>query len=291
MKKKILFICGSMNQTTQMHQIAGWLTDYEQYFSPFFSDGLLGVASDAGLLEFTIMGRKRSERTLDYLSSHHLRLDIGGFAHAYDLVVTCTDLIVPKHIRSNKIVLVQEGMTEPETILYHLARNFQWIPRWIAGTAATGLSDAYEKFFVAYESLKPISLIKNTLAEITSSPYLIENMLGAVLYNIEKGELDVLIEIIWDILVDNNLIPEPPASLSGAPIKVVYVSILAQAMRALGIQNINRVIGFVTQYASISPEAAMQALDNCDVDEQVREVNKMPVMMRRNSEGTASCRF
>ena len=100
-------------------------------------------------------------------------------------------------------------------------------------------------------------------------------MMGPVLYNIEKGELDVLIEIIWDILVDNNLIPEPPASLSGAPIKVVYVSILAQAMRALGIQNINRVIGFVAQYAAISPEAAMQALDNCDVDEQVREVNKM----------------
>jgi len=38
-----------------------------------------------------------------------------------------------------------------------------------------------EEFFVAYKSLKPISLIKNTLAEITSSPYLIENMLGAVM--------------------------------------------------------------------------------------------------------------
>ena len=173
MKKKILFICGSMNQTTQMHQIAGWLTDYEQYFSPFFSDGLLGVASDAGLLEFTIMGRKRSERTLDYLSSHHLRLDIGGFAHAYDLVVTCTDLIVPKHIRSNKIVLVQEGMTEPETILYHLARNFQWIPRWIAGTAATGLSDAYEKFCVASEGYRELFIRKGVSPakiEVTSIP-------------------------------------------------------------------------------------------------------------------------
>ena len=133
-----------MNQTTQMHQIAGWLTDYDQYFSPFFSDGLLGKASDMGLLEFTIMGRKRSDKTLDYLRLHQLKLDIGGFAHDYDLVLTCTDLIVPKHIRLKKIVLVQEGMTEPETMLYHLARNFRWIHRWIAGTATTGLSDAYE---------------------------------------------------------------------------------------------------------------------------------------------------
>lgn len=173
MKKKILFICGSMNQTTQMHQIAGWLTDYDQYFSPFFSDGLLRAASDVGLLEFTIMGRKRSERTLDYLCSHHLKLDIGGLAHAYDLVVTCTDLIVPKHIRQKKIVLVQEGMTEPETILYHLARNFQWIPRWIAGTATTGLSDAYEKFCVASEGYRELFIRKGVnpaKIEVTSIP-------------------------------------------------------------------------------------------------------------------------
>jgi len=173
MKKKILFICGSMNQTTQMHQIAGWLRDYDQYFSPFFSDGLLGKASDFGLLEFTIMGKKRSDRTLEYLRSHHLQLDIGGFAHAYDLVLTCTDLIVPKHILSKKMVLVQEGMTEPETILYHIARNVQWMPRWIAGTATTGLSHAYEKFCVASEGYRDLFIRKGVnpeKIEVTSIP-------------------------------------------------------------------------------------------------------------------------
>ena len=37
-----------------------------------------------------------------------------------------------------------------------------------------------EDFFIAYDSLKPVNLIKNTLSEITSSPYLIDNMLAAV---------------------------------------------------------------------------------------------------------------
>ena len=37
-----------------------------------------------------------------------------------------------------------------------------------------------EEFFTAYENLKPASLIKNTLSEITSSPYLIDNMLSAL---------------------------------------------------------------------------------------------------------------
>ena len=173
MKKKILFICGSMNQTTQMHQIAGWLTEYEQYFSPFFSDGILGAASERGLLEFTIMGRKRSERTLEYLRSNGLKLDLGGIQHTYDLVVTCTDLIVPKHIQDRKIVLVQEGMTEPETLLYHLARSIQWIPRWIAGTATTGLSDSYQKFCVASEGYRELFIRKGVnpaKIEVTSIP-------------------------------------------------------------------------------------------------------------------------
>ena len=34
MKKRIMFICGSMNQTTQMHQISRQLSDYEHSFSP-----------------------------------------------------------------------------------------------------------------------------------------------------------------------------------------------------------------------------------------------------------------
>jgi len=37
-----------------------------------------------------------------------------------------------------------------------------------------------EQFFGMFESLKPINMIKNTLSEITSSPYLIDNMLGAI---------------------------------------------------------------------------------------------------------------
>uniref|UniRef100_Q3ARI0 UDP-N-acetyl glucosamine 2-epimerase n=1 Tax=Chlorobium chlorochromatii (strain CaD3) TaxID=340177 RepID=Q3ARI0_CHLCH len=173
MRKKILFICGSMNQTTQMHQISEWLGDYDHFFCPFFSDGLLGVATKLGLLEFTIMGKKRSSKALEYLHSHHLQVDESGAAHPYDLVVTCTDLIVPKIFQQRKMVLVQEGMTEPETLFYHLARNVKWIPRWIAGTSTTGLSDAYQKFCVASEGYRQLFIRKGVnpnKIEVTSIP-------------------------------------------------------------------------------------------------------------------------
>lgn len=173
MRKKILFVCGSMNQTTQMHQISAHLGDYDQWFTPFFSDGLLGKATDMGMLEFTIMGNKRAGRAIEYLQSNNLQLDIGGARHRYDLVVTCTDLIVPRHFLKSKIVLVQEGMTEPETILFHLAKNFRWVPRWIAGTSTTGLSDTYEKFCVASEGYRDLFISKGVRPEkieVTSIP-------------------------------------------------------------------------------------------------------------------------
>lgn len=37
-----------------------------------------------------------------------------------------------------------------------------------------------DQLMLTFDSLKPISLIKNTLNELTSSPYLIENMMSAI---------------------------------------------------------------------------------------------------------------
>ena len=38
-----------------------------------------------------------------------------------------------------------------------------------------------EQFYITYESLKPLNLLKNTLKDISSSPYLIDNILGTVM--------------------------------------------------------------------------------------------------------------
>jgi len=35
-----------------------------------------------------------------------------------------------------------------------------------------------EQFYFAYESIKPVNLIRNTLHEVVSSPHLIDNILG-----------------------------------------------------------------------------------------------------------------
>jgi len=153
-RPRVLLICGSINQTTQMHQVAQRLFECDCLFSTYYDDGYPNTLKRLRLTEATPMGYKLSARTLAYLERHELPLDQGGLHGPYDVVVTCSDLLVPGNIRSYPIVLVQEGMTDPEGFWFRAWRKYPWLPRWFAGTAVTGLSDQYTRFCVASEGYK-----------------------------------------------------------------------------------------------------------------------------------------
>ena len=147
-RPSVLLIGGSLNQTTMMHRIAQELPECDCHFSPYYADGPLRVMAEHGLLDFTILGGQARRRTLEYLHAHGLPIDERGTARRYDLVLTGSDLIVPRNVRGRRLVLVQEGMMDPETYRYHLVRRLR-LPRFVANTAATGLSFAYDRFCVA----------------------------------------------------------------------------------------------------------------------------------------------
>ena len=64
-EKKILFICGSRNQTTQMHKIAQELdSDYDCWFTPYYATGVEEVLRMMNLTEMSIMGSKMVGRCL-----------------------------------------------------------------------------------------------------------------------------------------------------------------------------------------------------------------------------------
>lgn len=148
MKKNILLIGGSLNQTTMMHQIAQHLGANQCYFTPLFDDGWLGALSRQGLLEFSTLGQKHRKNTEAYLAKQGLPIDYGGQARKYDLIITGTDLLLPRCIQGKRLVLIQEGMMEPEGTVYHLVRTMN-LPRYLANTSMTGLSHAYDLFCVA----------------------------------------------------------------------------------------------------------------------------------------------
>lgn len=158
-KKKILYICGSLNQTTQMHKISLELPEYEAWFTPYYADGFLKFLSKIGILDFTIMGGVFRKRTLAYLKKHNLNIDYEGKQNHYDLVFTCQDLIIPKNIRQSKIILIQEGMVDPETFWSKIVRKLK-LPRWAASTTMTGQSDLYDIFCIASEGFRELFMSK-----------------------------------------------------------------------------------------------------------------------------------
>ena len=142
-----------------MHQISQNFDDCDCYFTPYYATGLIGSIVNKGLLDFTILGGRFRQQTELYFQTHQLANDYRGMDNVYDLVFTCSDLIIPQNIKRKKIVLVQEGMTEPETIVYHLVKTFS-LPRWLASTAMTGLSNNYDLFFVASEGYRELFISK-----------------------------------------------------------------------------------------------------------------------------------
>jgi hypothetical protein len=171
-KGNILFIGGSMNQTTMMHKISNFFSDYECYFSAFFTDGYTEYLRKKGFLEFSVLGGQFKENTEKYFVKHNLKTDFQAKEREYDLVFTCSDLLVPRVIKKSKLVLVQEGMTDPENIMYYLVKLFK-LPRFLASTSTNGLSNAYEKFCVASEGYRDLFIRKGVLAdkiEVTGIP-------------------------------------------------------------------------------------------------------------------------
>jgi hypothetical protein len=154
-RRRVLFVGGSLNQTTMVHRIAAELAEHECVFTPYYADGILRWAAERDLLGFTILGRRPKAMSEAFLKERGATVDYRGTGGGFQLVVTASDLVVPRNLRGVPMVLVQEGMTDPEDWRYRLVRTLG-LPRWIANTSMTGLSHAYEAFCVASEGYRDL---------------------------------------------------------------------------------------------------------------------------------------
>lgn len=88
--------------------------------------------------------------------------------------------------------------------------------------------------------------------------------LGPVLEQLNQDLLDPLIDITFDIMDRQGLIPPAPEELQGQPLKVEYVSIMAQAQKLVGIGGIERLIGFVGGIAQATGDPTVFRKINVD---------------------------
>jgi hypothetical protein len=104
--------------------------------------------------------------------------------------------------------------------------------------------------------------------------------LGPVLEQIQTEYLEPLIDMLFEAMMEDGLLPPPPRELvewlqakglQAYQFDVEYVSIAAAAQKALGLTNVRAFLEIVAQGMQVDA----QALDNVDVDTLVQEAGRI----------------
>ena len=113
--------------------------------------------------------------------------------------------------------------------------------------------------------------------------------LGPVLEQLNQDLLDPLIDITFDIMVKQELIPPPPEELQGVALKVEYVSIMHQAQKSTGLAGIDRLIGFAGSVAEFDP-GVIDKIDTDKLIDEYADITGVPPQIVRSDEEVAAIR-
>jgi hypothetical protein len=121
----------------------------------------------------------------------------------------------------------------------------------------------YADLFMAITNMDGIQ--PRNMDEIASRNEEKLTQLGPVIERVNNEKLEIAIDRTFGIMSRRKLLPPAPDKLQGQPVKVDFVSILAQMQRMVGLGQIERTVSFIGNLAARFPEAA----DRLDIDEIV----------------------
>ncbi len=132
------------------------------------------------------------------------------------------------------------------------------------------IQDVRERIRSAYYADLFLMLANDTRSGITATEVAQRHeerllALGPVLERLHNELLSPLIDITFDYANRAGILPEPPRELEGMELGVEFISVLAQAQRAVATQGMDRLLGTVGQLAAVKPEV----LDKIDFDQVV----------------------
>lgn len=181
--------------------------------------------------------------------------------------LTKPPLQVPSSMKSRDVDTLPGGisfvdMTGPQNAirtafdvrldLSHLLEDIQDVRERIRGAFSADL-------FLMLANSTNSSMTATEVAERHEEKML---MLGPVVERLHSEMLDPLIETTFEHMLRAGIVPPPPPELRGMDLNVTYVSMLAQAQRAIATNGIDRFVGNLGQVASFKPDV----LDKFDSD-------------------------
>jgi len=131
-----------------MHQIANKLPEMDCWFSQVFTDSQLlnKIINKTSWANGTALAGQFRLNSEKYMLKHGLQTDYGATQNEYDLVVYCSDMLIPERMLQYKTIWVQEGMIDKFTLLSRLVKSLE-LPAAFAGNTSlngsTNLCDIY----------------------------------------------------------------------------------------------------------------------------------------------------
>jgi hypothetical protein len=117
----------------------------------------------------------------------------------------------------------------------------------------------YADIFLMLQQMNDPKMTATEVAERHEEKLL---MLGPVLERLHNEMLTPLIEATFERIVETGVVPSPPQEVQGQQLQIEFVSILAQAQRAIGVNAVDRYVANLGSIAAIKPNI----LDRFDED-------------------------
>ena len=112
-------------------------------------------------------------------------------------------------------------------------------------------------------------------------------MIGPVTERQIPDVLEPMLSRTFNIMARFGMIPPPPPELQGQPIKVDYISLLAQAQKMMGLQGLRSYVDMATSVETLkasSPDGAMKTNADFVLDEYAQGLALAPQVTRPQEE-------
>lgn len=116
--------------------------------------------------------------------------------------------------------------------------------------------------FMMLQSINTRSMPVEAVIEMKEEKLL---MLGPVLERLNDECLNPLIDRAFSMMARKNMLPPPPEVMQGMPLRVEYISVMAQAQKSIGLSSLANTVQFIGQLAAAKPEA----IDKLNVDQAI----------------------
>lgn len=109
-------------------------------------------------------------------------------------------------------------------------------------------------------------------------------VLGPVLERLKNELLDPLVERVFNLLARQGELPAPPGSIEGLPMKVEYVSMIAQAQKAAAVSSLVQGLNYAASLGAVRPEVLNRIDYTCALEEGLKALGVAPALLKDAAE-------